>query len=170
VSPKSLNEHPSNPRIGDVESVKNSIRKNGFFGTIVVQESTNYVLAGNHRLKAVTQLGFDSIPATFVDVDDEQAMRILLADNRTSDLGTYDEEALTELLEHLASTDDGLDGTGYDESFLSDVDDDSDDDEALCDELDFKYIIEIELDDEQSQFELSEKLEEMNVEHSCRMI
>jgi hypothetical protein len=118
VNPKILNEHPSNPRVGDVESVKASILNNGFFGTIVVQESTNYVLAGNHRLKAAIELELDAIPVTFVDVDNERALRILLADNRTSDLGTYDDESLVELLEHLASTDEGLDGTGYDDSFL----------------------------------------------------
>jgi hypothetical protein len=42
-------------------------------------------------------------------VDDETALRILLADNKTADLGSYDEDLLTELLDGL----DTLAGTGW---------------------------------------------------------
>lgn len=109
-----LTMHPANPRQGDVGAVCASIEAHGFFGALVVQRSTGHVLAGNHRLKAAKQLGMPEVPVTWVDVDDETATRILLADNRTSDLGTYDNDALAELLKGLAATDKGLDGLGYD--------------------------------------------------------
>lgn len=102
-----------NPRSGDLEVLKASITKNGFYQAIVVQRSTNMVLAGNHRRQALIELGADQVPVIYVDVDDVQATRLALADNRTSDLAFYNDEALFELLEHLMQAD-TLDGTGYD--------------------------------------------------------
>lgn len=108
-----LTPHPSNPRQGDVGAIVQSIEANGWVGSLVAQCSTGYVLAGNHRLQAAGHLGFDKVPVHWVDVDDETALRILLADNRTADLATYDEQALAQLLAELA-TDSDLEGTGYD--------------------------------------------------------
>jgi ParB-like chromosome segregation protein Spo0J len=108
-----LVEHPENPRRGDVDAIARSIDSNGFYGTIVVQESTGRVLAGNHRLRAARSAGLDVVPVVVIDVDDDRARRILLADNRTSDLGTYDDELLRNLLAELAATVDELQGTGY---------------------------------------------------------
>lgn len=109
-----LSPHPDNPRIGLVDTIADSIDTHGFYGAVVAQRSTGYVLAGNHRLAAARQQGMGQVPVTWVDVDDEQARRILVADNRTSDLGTYDEGLLIELLESLPD----LTGTGYDQDDL----------------------------------------------------
>lgn len=54
------------------------------------------------------------VPVIWVDVDDERARRILVADNRTTRLGHDDPEALASLLTELAETEGGLDGTGFD--------------------------------------------------------
>jgi ParB-like chromosome segregation protein Spo0J len=110
---RSLIRHPLNPREGDVGAIAASIQRNGWFGTVVVQRSTNYVLAGNHRLEAAKMLGYETVPVYWVDVDDDTAKRILLADNRTSDLASYNLEQLAEVLKDLALTDD-LEGTGWD--------------------------------------------------------
>jgi len=113
--------HPANPREGDVGAIWESIQENGFFGALVVQESSGYILAGNHRWMAAKEAGMNEVPVIYVDVGDERAMRILLADNRTNDVATYDGEQLADLLEHLESTDDGLAGTGYDGDALDDL-------------------------------------------------
>ena len=107
-----LKHHPRNPRRGDVDRIAESMDVNGVFGALVVQRSTCHVLAGNHRLKAARKLGIETLPVTWVDVDDATAHRILLADNRTSDLGSYDDTQLAELLQAL-DNDGGLLGTGY---------------------------------------------------------
>lgn len=119
VDVTTLSTHPANPRRGDLGAVKASIAKFGFWGAIVAQRSTRHVLAGNHRLMAARELGLGDVPVVWVDVSDERARAILAADNRTSDLGGYDDAALAELLSHL-SQDDLLDGTGY---TLDDLDD-----------------------------------------------
>jgi hypothetical protein len=114
--------HPDNPRVGDVDEIAASLEANGLFRPLTVQRSTGYVLTGNHTWKAAKRLGWTEIAATYLDVDDEAARRIVLADNRTSDLGTYDDAALAELLRIVAQEDaGGLAGTGYGDDDLDDL-------------------------------------------------
>lgn len=120
VDPATLIVHPENPRRGDIDSIVMSIERNGWFGTVVAQRSTSRVLAGNHRLMAAQRLGLAEVPVFWVDVDDDTALRILIADNRTSDLATYDDAALVDLLTRL-DTDENLDGTGYSANDLADL-------------------------------------------------
>jgi DNA modification methylase len=112
-----LSPHPRNPRRGDVEAIKKSLKSNGQFRPIVVNSRTNEVLAGNHTLLAARELGWSRIVATLIDADEDQAKRILLADNRTADLASYDERLLAELLTELEE----LAGTGYDEADLEEL-------------------------------------------------
>lgn len=108
-----IHEHPSNPRKGDDKTVGESISRNGFFGAVLVQRSTGNIVAGNTRYRVMRDEGHETIPGFWIDTDDETATRILLADNRTSDLAFYDDEQLFTLLQQLVEAD-GLDGTGYD--------------------------------------------------------
>lgn len=68
---------------------------------------------------AAQQVGIERVPVCWVDVDDATARRIMLADNRLGDLARYDEQKLVDLL--TTANDDGLEGTGWDESDLSDL-------------------------------------------------
>lgn len=104
-----ISTHPQNARRGDVKAIAASLRANAQFAPIVVQASTRHVLSGNHTLLAARELGWEEIDAVVVDVDDQHAYRIMLAANRTADLGGYDNDALAELLSYL----DSYDGTGY---------------------------------------------------------
>jgi len=112
-----LKEYPNNARRGDVSVLVESLKVNGQYRPIVVQKSTNYVLAGNHLLRASKQLGWEKINAVIIDCDDEKALKIVLADNRTADLGDYNEDLLKTLLESL----DDFNGTGYTEQDLLDL-------------------------------------------------
>ena len=118
--------HPRNPRQGDVGAIHQSIEANGFYGHVVAQRSTGYILAGNHRWLAARQAGAKRIPVTWVDVDDDHALRILLADNRTNDLASYDDASLAELLVDIQKATGDLTGTGYDgddlDALLADLD------------------------------------------------
>lgn len=114
VAADSLKPHPRNVRQADVGAIHESIRANGFYGACVVQKSTRHILVGNHRWYAAKQAGLPSIPVIWADVDDDSALRVLLADNQTGDLATNDNAALAELLAELAATDKGLAGTAYD--------------------------------------------------------
>lgn len=109
-----LRTYHRNPRQGNTEVIKQSLTVNGMYRPVVVNAGTftgrpREVLAGNHTLMAARDLGWESVAAVTVDVDDDQCARIVAADNRTADLGEYDERLLLELLNDLPD----LDGTGY---------------------------------------------------------
>ena len=116
-----LTPHPDNVREGDIGAISLSLETHGQYRPIVVQESSNRIIAGNHTWKAAVQLGWKKIAATFIDVTDDQASRIMLVDNRTNDIASYDDQALADLLIELANTEIGLVGTGYDGDDLDDV-------------------------------------------------
>lgn len=121
VSVKKLEIHPDNPRQGDIGAIVTSIQENGFYGTLVVQRNSSRVLAGNHRLQAAIAAGIEEVPVFWVDVDDKEARKILLADNRTSDLASYDDHALLDILRGIAIEDGDLIGTGFDTDDLDDL-------------------------------------------------
>lgn len=113
-----------NPNQGDLGAIIESIQANGFYGSLVVRRGACDVLAGNYRLAAAKTLGYERLPVTWVDVSDDAAKRILLADNRTARLGNDDPNALAELLAELAGTERGLTGTGFAEEDLQTLLDD----------------------------------------------
>ena len=134
VHADSIEPHPANPNDGDVAAIAESIRQNGFYGRVVVRDSTGKILAGEHRWRAAQEVGLTEIPIERVECDDETAMRILLADNRTAEKAEREPEPLAELLQELEQTDDELDGTGYDgrdlDQLLEDLDEPAEDDWA----------------------------------------
>lgn len=111
-----------NPRRGNLKAIADSLRTLGQYRPIVVNAGThtgrpNEVVAGNHTLLAARELGWDHVDAVIIDVDDITAARIVAADNRTADLGHYDNAELLDLLSALPD----LDGTGYDDHDLQEL-------------------------------------------------
>lgn len=126
-----LNNFHKNARRGDVNAIKASIVANGVYRPIIINKGTYTdrpleVLAGNHTLQAMRQLAeenpddktWQTVDVWQVDVDADRATRIVLADNRTADLGDYDNAELQELLQLV---DDNLDGTGYEYEDLEEL-------------------------------------------------
>lgn len=113
-----LKPHPRNAREGNVDAIADSLKEFGQFRPIVVSQD-GYILAGNHTYFAACQLGWTTISRVEVPLDhhDPQAIRLMLADNRTSELGGYDEGLLLELLESVTN----LDATGYTFDDLADL-------------------------------------------------
>lgn len=118
VAISSLTAYPMNPRRGDIDAIASSLTAHGQYRPIVVQASTKFVLAGNHTLKAAKKLGWKKIKAVLVEVDDDTAKKIVLADNRLTDLAGYNEPLLKSLLEALPE----LDGTGFTQSEVETLD------------------------------------------------
>lgn len=113
-----LVEHPDNPRRGDEDAIDASMAAHGFYGAVIAQTSTRRIIAGNHRTRVARRRGETTIPVIWLDVDDDQARRLLLVDNRTNDNATYNNAELTALLADLAAHG-TLDGTGYDDADLA---------------------------------------------------
>ncbi len=102
-----LTPFPGNPRRGDVDAIARSLDTFGQRKPIVVT-ADGTVVAGNHTVLAARQLGWDRIAAVRVDDDETTAKAYNLADNRTAELGGYDEAALAELMADLKAADAGL--------------------------------------------------------------
>jgi ParB-like chromosome segregation protein Spo0J len=105
----SLSTLPGNPRRGDVEAVAASLKRFGQRKPIVARASDRVVIAGNHTLQAAVSLGWDEVAVSFVNDDESTSQAYALADNRISDLSSYDDQALLDLLESVEI----FDGTGY---------------------------------------------------------
>jgi hypothetical protein len=117
-----LHTYHRNPRHGDIAKIATSLQVNGQYRALAVNRGTHTgrpdeVLAGSHTLLAARDLGWGAVAVTYVDVDDDHAARIVLADNRTADVADYDDRLLAELLAELPD----LDGTGYDPGDLDDL-------------------------------------------------
>lgn len=116
----SVRPHPTNPREGDIGAICTSLSRFGQVRPIVVQESTGLVVAGNHVLAAAKALNWQTIAAHVVAMTDEEADAYLLADNRLSELGSYDDALLRDVLATQARAG-NLTGTGYDGDDVDDA-------------------------------------------------
>lgn len=121
VDVDALKPHPLNPNRGDVDRIRTSIDQNGFFGVVIAQENTNYIIAGEHRWRAADAAGLLQVATLFLDVDDATAVAILLVDNESRKRGRYDDDALLGLLKEARSTDGTLKGTGYSDEDLAEL-------------------------------------------------
>jgi len=120
VSLYDLKMYPNNPRIGDVNTIYESLLANGQYRPLVVNRKDNVILAGNHTFKALKRLGWATAIVWYVDVDDEQAKQIMLVDNKLNDDATYDFEKLEKAIKDMRDVGQ-LIGTGYTEQALDEV-------------------------------------------------
>lgn len=103
-----LRPHPDNPRRGDVEEIRGSLRRFGQQRPILAT-ADGMIVAGHHVYEAATLEGWTHVAATVTDLTGDEITAYLLADNRTGDLGYYDEDELAARLGSLHE----LAGTGY---------------------------------------------------------
>lgn len=134
VPPARLNLFHRNPRKGDVSAIAASLRRHTQYKPITANIGThtgrpNEVLAGNHTLLAFRHLAeeepeektWHKILVFWVDVDDDMAERIVVADNQTSQLGGFDTEELVKLIEGFGEDIEGLGFTQTDIKMLNDL-------------------------------------------------
>jgi DNA modification methylase len=112
---------PSNPRINDpaVPELAGSIRRFGWQQPIVAKRSGE-VIAGNTRLKAAMSLGMELVPVVWFEGTDLEATAYQVADNRTHEKSSWDDQALAKILEHLRE-EDALEGVGFSDGEIEDL-------------------------------------------------
>lgn len=111
---------PSNARKHDqknLDAIKGSLAKFGQQKPLVV-DYKNIVIAGNGTLAAAKELGWEEIDIVRTDLKGSELTAYGLADNRTSDMSSFDTESLSKLLDSLRSEDFDLDSIGFDDSFF----------------------------------------------------
>lgn len=114
-----LRPHPDNARLGDTDLLMESLRVHGQYKPVVVA-SDGVVIAGNHLYAAAMELGWLAMRAVVVPFpsDDPRAIKIMLVDNRSTDISTYERADLVRLLKYL---DDDYLATGYTSTSLDDL-------------------------------------------------
>lgn len=104
VPVESLTLDPANARLHSAENlaaIRGSLRAFGQRKPIVVNRKTGIVEAGNATLQAALAEGWTHIAVVFVEDDPARAAAFAIADNRTAELGQWDQQALARLLDGL---------------------------------------------------------------------
>lgn len=121
--PLELKPYENNPRVNDyaVKKVLASIEEFGFTSPILVDPEL-VIIAGHTRREAAILKGLEKVPYIVVDwMSPEQVRAYRIADNKLSELSTWDEVALKEELFELKELDFPLEGMGFTEMDLKDL-------------------------------------------------
>ena len=118
-----LTPYPNNPRVNDsaVAGVVNSIKAYGFIGAIIVNKD-KVIINGHTRVKAMKELGADTIPGIVVDhLTEEQEKALRIADNKTAEVAEWNEELLKAELKALQEAGFDMGALGFDTSELDEL-------------------------------------------------
>lgn len=125
-----------NPKKHATADIQASIKRFGYANAIIRDERTGRLVAGHGRIEALTALqkaggeppegivqdGLDwlvPVQTGWSSKDDVEANAFLVADNRLTETGGWDEVSLVALLDEVAKTSvQALEGVGYDEADL----------------------------------------------------
>ena len=118
-----LKNDPANARKHDernVQSIANSLKEFGQRKPIVInRKDGNVILAGNGTLEAAKRLGWTHIAGVFVEDDPDTATGYAIADNRTSELATWDNDQLSVLLRSIYENEEIKLAVGFSEDEIS---------------------------------------------------
>lgn len=136
--------HPwkKNPRWKDKKKFKKavrmlmkSIRRFGFGEPMLARLANNEIIAGHTRWAAAKRLGLATVPVRFMDLSEDEAHALALADNKTAEYGEWDEDKLKDVVRELDEKRINLeDGTGFEEDELDEILIGDDDDLDLDDD------------------------------------
>jgi hypothetical protein len=107
-----------------VEQIANSIREFGFLVPVLIDEK-NGIIAGHGRVLAAKRLDMESVPCIQVShLTETQKRAYIIADNKLTELGGWDQEILMQELNFLDAEGFKIEMTGFDMSaILPPVDD-----------------------------------------------
>lgn len=122
---------PRNPKTHEQSTINESIDRFGLIDVIVRDERTGYIISGHGRRKVLADMqqsgneppegvkladdGSWLVPVMtgWASSNDDEAGAALIALNRTTELGGWDNSALVDLLGDLSTLDDGMLGVGF---------------------------------------------------------
>lgn len=116
-----LMPYENNPRINDnaVDAVAASIKEFGFRNPVVV-DSDGIIICGHTRWKAAKKLGLEKLPVHVArDLTADQVRALRIADNKTSELSSWDYDILPIELAALSDAGFDLEMLCFDESELA---------------------------------------------------
>lgn len=97
-----------------IEKLKASMQEFGFISPILIDEQKN-IIAGHGRVMAARELGLKTVPAVYVEgLTEAQRKAYIIADNRLTELGGWDNDLLEEELRQLTEEGFNVELTGFD--------------------------------------------------------
>jgi len=118
---KRLVPNPRNPRThsdAQIAQIAGSILAFGFNSPILIDSRSN-IIAGHGRYLAALKLGLDTVPVIALDhLSEIEKRAYILADNKLSELGGYDDEVLRRELAELRDAEIDLGGLGFSDDEL----------------------------------------------------
>lgn len=102
VKLKDIFPYYDNPRDNTdaIEPVKESFNKFGFIKPIICDKK-GVIICGHTRYVAAYQLGLEYVPVIYSDMDDEQAKKFRIADNKLAEKSEFDDNELLEELRKM---------------------------------------------------------------------
>src|SRR5580693_9484986 len=102
---RELKTNPINPRLHSqkqIRQIANSVRTFGFNVPVLIDRDNN-VIAGHGRLLACAELGWTEVPTLCLDhLTPTQARAFMIADNRLTEIGTWDDRLLAQQFKELS--------------------------------------------------------------------
>lgn len=133
-------EHPSNPKDHDLGELHQSVNRFGFVTPLVMDERAGLLAEGHGRLQVLQQkkdAGEHPPARIMVDPEagdwlvpvvrgisftsDAEAKAFLVASNRLTELGGWQEDRLAEVLQEVLEETGTLSGVGADQDYLDDL-------------------------------------------------
>jgi len=116
LSAPALKPYPRNARTHSkrqLAKLADSIKEFGFVVPVLI-DNENGLIAGHARLQAAKELGLDAIPCIRIEhLSDAQKRAFILADNRLTELASWDPELLASELQVLAGLDFDVELSGF---------------------------------------------------------
>ena len=132
---KEIIEDPENARehgARNLEAIEKSLAAFGQQKPIVINKEGK-VIAGNGTLQAAQAIGWETIQVVKTELPELQQKAFAIADNRTAEMATWDEEVLASTIKELAKIDQFLPvQIGFDENEINKILSESDQIEKLA--------------------------------------
>lgn len=150
-----------NARRGDRDRIQKSLKKTGQYKRLTVNQGTKTgrareILAGNNTWYSAIDLGWSKIDVEWVDVDDAEANRINIVDNRLNDLATNDTDIVVEQLGMFDDPED-IEASGWTQDEVDQLltppepDDEDPDADSQMGDLEFRIVVDCRSESHQSE-------------------
>ncbi len=167
---ESLEIDPRNARKHDARNlaaIRASLKEFGQVSAVVVNAKNGQVVIGNGRLLAAQELGWKYLAVVRRAYTPAQQRALSIADNRTAELATWDDELLEEILAGVKEdTPDLYNLLALEELELEAEEEEEEDTSPQLSEMEYRVIIDCK--DEDEQLRLMERFEKENLQ--CRAL
>ena len=117
-----LHAWPENPKKvteQQVSRLARTINRFGFGSPITARKANCEIIAGHRRWRAAKRLKLTHVPVRFLDVTEDEAHKMAIADQRAADESKWDNDALAGMVEDWRDDGEDLDELGFSEAETS---------------------------------------------------